>query len=127
MYIYKKSNDDLEALMNPVRIFTDSIKMKFGISKCATLVMKRGRKVEEDRIQMPGGIAIEDLADKAHKYIGELESDKIKMEKMKLKVRQKYYRKVNKVLKSSLNGGNIVKAINAWAVAALRYTAGIID
>ena len=113
--------------MNPVRIFTDSIKMKFGISKCATLVMKRGRKVEEDRIQMPGGIAIEDLADKAHKYIGELESDKIKMEKMKLKVRQKYYRKVNKVLKSSLNGGNIVKAINAWAVAALRYTAGIID
>ena len=27
----------------------------------------------------------------------------------------------------SLKGGNTVKAINTWAVAALRYTAGIMD
>ena len=47
--------------MNTVRVFTEDIKMKFGISKCATLVMKSGRKVEDDRIQMPGGIAIGDL------------------------------------------------------------------
>ena len=32
--------------MNTVRIFTDDIKMKFGISECATRDMKRGMKVK---------------------------------------------------------------------------------
>ena len=32
-----------------------------------------------------------------------------------------------KILKSKLNGGNIIKAINSWAVPVVRYTAGIID
>ena len=29
--------------------------------------------------------------------------------------------------KSKLNGGNIIKAINSWAVPVVRYTARIID
>ena len=37
--------------------------------------MKIGKKVEDDGIQMPGGIAIGDLGDGAYKYLGELESD----------------------------------------------------
>ena len=38
--LYGESKDDLEPLMNTARIFTDDIKMKFGIRKCATLVIK---------------------------------------------------------------------------------------
>jgi hypothetical protein len=34
---------------------------------------------------------------------------------------------VRKVLKSKLNGGNIIKAINSWAVPVIRYTAGVVD
>ena len=34
---------------------------------------------------------------------------------------------MRKILKSKLNGGNIIKAINSWAVPVVRYTAGIID
>ena len=34
---------------------------------------------------------------------------------------------MRKILKSKLNGGNIFKAINSWAVPVVRYTAGIID
>ena len=125
--LYGKTKDDLEALMNTVRIYTDDIRMKFGISKCATIVMKRGKKVEDAGIEMPGGIVIEDLGDGAYKYLGVLEADKIKMEEMKQKVRTDYYRRVRKILESSLNGGNTVKAMNTWAVAAVRYTAGILD
>ena len=32
----------------------------------------------------------------------------------------------NRMLKSMLNGGNLIKAINTYAVAAIRYTAGIV-
>ena len=34
---------------------------------------------------------------------------------------------MRKILKSKLNGGNIITAINRWAVPVVRYTAGIID
>ena len=51
--LYRKNIDKMEALKNPVRIFTNGI--KFGISKCATLGIKRGKKVEEDGKQMQGG------------------------------------------------------------------------
>ena len=61
--LYGKSKDDLDALMNTVRIFTDDIKMKFGISQCATHEMKRGMKVKNDGIQMSGEMAERDLGD----------------------------------------------------------------
>ena len=44
-----------------------------------------------------------------------------------MNVRKEYYRRIRKVLESKLNGGNIIKAMNTWAVAAVRYTAGILD
>ena len=31
------------------------------------------------------------------------------------------------IIISKLNGGNMMKAINTWAVAAVRYTAGIVE
>ena len=31
------------------------------------------------------------------------------------------------MLKSKLNGGNVINAINIWAVATVRYGAGIIN
>ena len=96
--------------MNTVRRFTDNI--NFGISKCATLGMKRGKKVEEDRKQMPGEIYKGDLGDGAYKNPGALKSDKNKKKEIKLKVKQDYYRRASKVTESSLNGGNTVKTIN---------------
>ena len=34
---------------------------------------------------------------------------------------------MRKIFKSKLNGGNIIKASNSWAVLVIIYTAGIID
>lgn len=125
--LYGKKKTDLEALMNTVRIFSEDIRMEFGLSKCATVIMKRGKKVEDAGISMPDGQVIEDLGNEAYKYLGVLEANKIKMEEMKQKVQKDYYGRIRKVLESSLNGGNSVMAMNTWAVAAVRYTAGILD
>ena len=46
---------------------------------------------------------------------------------MNEKVQKKYYKRVKAVLKSKLNGGNVMNAINMWAVATVRYRAGIIN
>ena len=71
--------------------------MKFGLQKCATLVMRRGEKIEDEGIRMPDGQLIKDLGKESYKYLG-IEADKMKMENMKEKVRKEYYRQIRKVL-----------------------------
>ena len=41
-----------------------------------------------------------------------LEADKFSEEKMKLIVSEEYIRRLRKVLKSKLNGGNLVRGVN---------------
>ena len=42
---------------------------------------------------------------------------------LKRMVKKEYFEQVRAVLKSSLNSGNIINALNAWAVPAVRYGA----
>ena len=51
------------------------------------------------------------------KYLGILECDTIQHEETKAKVQKEYFRRVRKVLGSKLNGGNIIRAINTWAIS----------
>ena len=46
---------------------------------------------------------------------------------MKKKVKAEYLRRVCKVLETKLNGDNIIKGINTWALSLLRYSAAFID
>ena len=46
---------------------------------------------------------------------------------MKKQTSSKYTKRVCKILKSKLNGGNTIEAINNWAVPGIRYTVGIVD
>ena len=47
--------------------------------------------------------------------------------KSKERLKKEYIRRVKKCLKSKLNGGNMVKVINTWAVSLMRYSAGIVE
>ena len=62
-----------------------------------------------------------------YKYLGVLEADLIKREDMKENLKMEYKRRVREVLPSKLNGGNMIKAINTWAVSLLRYTAPFVE
>ena len=50
------------------------------------------------------------------KVKGILETDKFLEEKMNLNFSKEYIRRLRKVLKSKLNGGNLVRGVNTWAV-----------
>ena len=102
--------------------------MTFGIEKCAMVEMKRGKLIDNDGLDLPEGQKIKSLQDEeAYKYLGVLENDKIKSTEMKDILRQEYFRRVKKILRSKLNAGNIIQAINSRAVSLIRYGAGIID
>ena len=46
---------------------------------------------------------------------------------MKLIVSKEYFRRLKNILKSKLNGGNLVQGVNIWAVSLLRYSAAFIS
>ena len=79
-------------------------------------------------IELPDGKVIKLLQEaKSYKYIGIFEADKFLEEKMKLNVSKEYIRRSRKVLKSKLNGGNLVCGINIWGVSLLRYSAAFVS
>ena len=70
---------------------------------------------------------IEEADEKGYKYLGILEMYDICQEKMKEKVQKEHYKPVRAVLKSKLNVGNAINAINIWTVATVWHGAGIIN
>ena len=61
--LYAKTEEELESLVQTVRVFSEDIGIKFSIEKCSMLVMKRGKKVNSDRIKLP-----DDTVMKEYKY-----------------------------------------------------------
>ncbi len=77
---------ELETLIHTVRIYNQDIGMEFGIEKCATLVMKIGKRHMTDGMELPNQDKIRTLGEKEmYKYLGILEVDTIKHVEMKEK------------------------------------------
>ena len=60
------------------------------------------------------------------KYLGILEYNEVLHVEMKIRVQKEYYRRLKRILKSKLNGKNVIMAVNTWAESVLRYGAGVI-
>ena len=121
--LYGKSENQVDTLLQSVRIVSEDIRMEFGIEKCAVLVMKRGKLVKSEGIVIPGERLIRAMNDgdvDAYKYLGVLEGDEIKHTKMKRRIKKECFRRVRNILKSKLNGWNMVQAITCRVVAVVQ-------
>ena len=52
--LYGKSENQVNTLLQSVRVVSEDIRNKFRIEKCAVLVTKRGRLVKSEGIVIPG-------------------------------------------------------------------------
>ena len=119
--LFGKTESQLDTLLNTVHIFSQDIKMEFGISKCGILLMKRGKLATT-------GEKIDEIdKDKGYKYFGIFEADGIKSSEIKTNIKKKYLRRLKLILKSSLNSRNTISAINSRAISVIRYSAGIVS
>ena len=85
--LYSKSEKGLDSLIQTVRVFSEDIGMRFGIEKCAMLVMEKGKIVKSFGIELPDVKVIKSLQEgESYKYLEILEVDKFLEEKMKLNV-----------------------------------------
>ena len=125
--LYGASRDQLDSPFQVVRIFSQDIKMSFGLDKCAVLEIRRGRQVGSSGIDLPDDQHIGEIEEEGYKYLGILQLDQTLNTKMKGKITSEYIRKVKKLCRSKLNGGNLIYGINTWAVGVVRYSAVIVD
>ena len=100
--------------------------MEFGIKKCATVTLKRGKRAKTEDIILPNGEQLGYPDAEGYKYLGVLELDAILCSNMKAKVKETYLERLRLLLKTRLNGRNLFTAINSWAVAVVRYSAAFV-
>ena len=121
--LFAKNEKELETLIYTVIIYSQDIRMEFGIEKCAMLVMKSSKRHRTDGIELPNQNKIRTLGENdAYKYLGMLEADTTKQVQMKDKIKKEYLRRTSKQLETKFSSKNLIKGINTWAVPLVRYS-----
>ena len=77
--------------------------------------------IRTEGIELPDGKYMREVNHDGHKYLRVLQLDSIINREMKRKVKIEYIRRVKKLLRLQLNGGNVITEMNAWAVSIIRY------
>ena len=89
--LYSKSERELYSLIQTVRIFSDDVSMVFGLGKCTGLVLKRGKLVRTEGIELPDRKYMREVNPDRYKYLGLLQFDSIMNREMKEKGKSEYY------------------------------------
>ena len=86
--LFAKNEDQIDSLVNTVRIFSENIKMEFGLPKCGVLIMKRAKVVKREGISIPDGKMMKNIEEGGYKYLGILEASGVKHEEMKGQIKK---------------------------------------
>ena len=82
--LYGKTMQEIDSLVQTVRLVSRDIGMQFRISMCATIEIKRDKVVESEGIEWSNGETIIQLEDEnGCKYLGVLQFDFVKSKEMK--------------------------------------------
>ena len=125
--LYGRLQSELESLVHVVQLYSEDICMSFGLAKCRTATVVRGKLCSSEGLMVSDDNAISALPyGEAYRYLGILESDDFHHETMKDALTTRYKYRVKKILSSYLSGKHIIHAINIFAVPLLCYSAGLI-
>ena len=126
--LYASNNPQLENMLKIVKQFSDDIGMSFGLDKCNKMTIKRGKQVNGTDMQLPDGETIKELDNsETYKYLGIDEKNTICTTEMKAKVKNEYFSRIKKIIKTKLNSKNMITAINSFAIPAIVYGFTILD
>ena len=125
--LYGKNDKEIDSLIKTEWQCSEDIIMEFGILKCAIVSLQRGKKTRWEGIQLTNGEEIDEADVGRYKYLGVLELDKIIWDEMKRKVKDVYQKRITLLMKTHLNGKNLLLALNTWAISVVKYNAASLD
>jgi hypothetical protein len=124
--LYAATNNQLQELLWLTQTFSRDIKMVFGIEKCKTLCIAKGK------LEMRNFITEDDYTmeavneDDTYGYLDYMQAKQIKHARMKQKLGKEYLNRTKSILKTKLNEKNMIKAINTYVTPALTFSFGIV-
>lgn len=125
--LFAESTEKLRHLLQLVTAFSNDIRMEFGIDKCRLVNIYRGKVLDADSFRVNEREEIRTMVEgESYKYLGFLQLKGIHHTAIKKELQDKFLYRVNRILKTSLNAGNKVKAINTFAVPFLTYSFGVV-
>ena len=125
--LFAQTDSQLIDLLRVTENFSNSIRMEFGVDKCAVVHVKQGRMVESEGIQLSDSINLRSLLiTETYKYLGMSQALNISEADMKQSLQDRFFGRLKKVLNSLLTGGNKVRACNGWVMPLLIYSFGIL-
>ena len=71
--------------------------MEFGLKKSGVVVMKRGKVVEYDGVDLPDGRRMKSVEEDGYKYLGILEYNEVLHAEMKIRLQNEYYRRLKRI------------------------------
>ena len=124
--LYAATNNQLQELLRLTQPFLRDIKMVFGIEKCKTLCIAKG-KLEMRNFTTEDDDTMEAMnEDDFYRYLGHVQANQIKHARMKEKLDEDYLNRTKSILKTKLNGKITIKAINTYATPVLTFSFGIV-
>ena len=84
--LFGKSDDQIDRLVQTVFTFSEDIGMKFGLKKCAMVILKKGKLDNFDGLHLPNQEIMKEIDENGYTYLGILELEGIKEHEVRNKV-----------------------------------------
>lgn len=125
--LFTATRKQLETVLKLVHKMSEDVGMEFGIDKCRTVTVERGRLIETPAIQIQEHLIIPPIEGQPYKYLGVSQTSNIEHSRMKAKIIKEFESRLRKLLKTKLNSSNMMKAVNTYAISILSYSFGVIS
>ena len=90
--LYTSKSDEIDSLVQMIRVCTQDLGLKFGIKKCTTLVLKRGKMSYTEGINLGNIEIIGEMGNDGYRCLGIAEKDGICNEQVKESIRKEYFK-----------------------------------
>jgi len=124
--LYAATNNQLQELLWLTQTFSRDIKMVFGIEKCKTLCIAKGKLEMRNFITEDDDTMEAVNEDDTYGYLDYTQAKQIKHARMKQKLGKEYLNRTKSILKTKLNEKNMIKAINTYVTPALTFSFRIV-
>lgn len=126
--LYASNKSQLTSLIETTAIFSNDIHMSFGIEKCSSVIVNKGKITHQENIPLNlNKLTLPCLQnDDQYKYLGILQTSVQSTNKVKDSIRSKYTQRLRTILNSGLNSRNKIRAINTWCIPIIGYSFGCV-
>ena len=120
--LYASNDNMLKNQLKTVKEFSADITMKFGLDKCASVSIEKGKFKKSEGIDLQE-YSIRALEEgETYKYLGIEETNQIDHQKMRKLHRDSYAKLLKTVLKTKLSAKNKISAINMIIRPKIQYS-----